>query len=64
MPLKFTLEGEISVNITSEYTKQQIIVSVRILVTSLYPAIMPTLFTKYAKNSREKTRSVYSQRNN
>ena len=47
--LKFTLEGEISVNITSDYTKQQIIVSVRDTGQGIDPVIMPTLFTIYAK---------------
>ena len=47
--LKFTLEGEISVNITSDYIKQQIIVSVRDTGQGINPKIMPTLFTKFAK---------------
>lgn len=47
--LKFTLEGEISVNITSDYTKQQIIVSVRDTGQGIDLKIMPMLFTKFAK---------------
>lgn len=44
---KFTLEGEISVNIRSDHTGQQIIVSVSYKGQGIDPVIMPRLFTKF-----------------
>ena len=44
---KFTLEGEISVNISSNHTEQQIIVSVSDTGRGIDPVIMPRLFTKF-----------------
>ena len=44
---KFTLEGEISVNIRSDQTGQQIIVSVSDTGQGIDPVIMPRLFTKF-----------------
>ena len=45
---KFTLEGEISVNITVDHAEQQIIVSVSDTGPGIDPVIMPRLFTRIA----------------
>jgi signal transduction histidine kinase/CheY-like chemotaxis protein len=48
---KFTQEGEISVNITTDDTDQQVIVSVTDSGQGIDPEIMPRLFTKFATKS-------------
>ena len=48
MLLKFTSEGEISVNITRDDTNQQVIVSVTDTGQGIDPEIIPRLFRKFA----------------
>ena len=48
---KFTQKGEISVNITTDDTDQQVIVSVIDTGQGIDPEIMPRLFTKFATRS-------------
>ena len=49
--IKFTRKGEISVNITTDDTNQQIIISVTDTGQGIDPEIMPRLFTKFATKS-------------
>jgi two-component system, OmpR family, sensor histidine kinase VicK len=49
--IKFTRKGEISVNITTDDTNQQIIVSVTDTGQGIDPEIMPRLFTRFATKS-------------
>ena len=49
--IKFTRKGEISINITTDDTDQQIIVSVTDTGQGIDPEIMPRLFTKFATKS-------------
>ena len=49
--LKFTQKGEISVNISTDDTDQQVIVSVTDTGQGIDPEIMPRLFTKFATKS-------------
>jgi two-component system sensor histidine kinase VicK len=48
---KFTQKGEISVNITTDDTDQQVVVSVIDTGQGIDPEIMPRLFTKFATKS-------------
>lgn len=48
---KFTQKGEISVNITTDDTDQQVVVSVTDTGQGIDPEIMPRLFTKFATKS-------------
>ena len=49
--IKFTRKGEISVNITTDDTNHQIIVSVTDTGQGIDPEIMPRLFTRFATKS-------------
>jgi signal transduction histidine kinase/CheY-like chemotaxis protein len=49
--IKFTRKGEISVNVTTDDTNQQIIVSVTDTGQGIDPEIMPRLFTRFATKS-------------
>ena len=49
--IKFTWKGKVSVNITSDDTQQQIIVSVSDTGEGIAPEIIPRLFTKFATKS-------------
>ena len=48
---KFTQKGEITVNITTDDTDQQVVVSVTDTGQGIDPEIMPRLFTKFATKS-------------
>ena len=53
--IKFTKEGEISVNVERDDIAQLIIVSVRDTGLGIDPEILPRLFTKFASRSFEGT---------